>query len=187
VSRGYRVALAAWLALVLVSCAEETPTGPDLSANQFIYAARRGDGKTLWALLDKESQQMLASYAGVRSGDPEGWARVFLFAPRFRWLADLSPVTEKDIVREGNKATVTVRSLADGTMTLQLVEEQGSWKIHLPPLGAASAPLLPGVSTQPASAPSSSPASSPAPASAPVPASALVPASPAPVPSPAKP
>lgn len=165
-----RAALAAWcLGWCLACSTPEAPSGPEVRANQFLTAAISGDARSMWDSLDADSQRRLAETAGAKLDDPEVASRVFLLAPRFRWLVSIEPVTSKDLALDGSKATATVKSLAGDTMTLDLVQENGAWKVHLPPLAAptpAPAPANPAPASTSAPAPSSAPTS--APASAPV-------------------
>lgn len=122
------------LALVLaVGCGEEEPP-PVQAARRFVQAVQSGEVEGVLAMLDAEAVAYVERAAvgasdqvgGRRSVEPSEMLQVVDVDPHFQ-------VKDAELV-EGNdqRALVRLHGADDSTRALDLVQENGTWKVNLP-------------------------------------------------------
>ena len=131
------------LTLAVVSgCAKDDPA-PVRVAKQFAAAARYGDVDQVLEMVDQQTRargQQAAERAsdqvgGRRNIEPEEMLQVVEVDPRFQ-------VAKVELGNNDEQRAVVNLTGADGTVvSLELVNEDGAWRVHLPlPRGPMSAP-----------------------------------------------
>lgn len=128
--RGGALALAALLAS---GCGEEEPP-PVQAARRFVQAVQSGEVEGVLAMLDAEAVAYVERAAvgasdqvgGRRSVEPSEMLQVVDVDPHFQ-------VKGAELV-EGNeqRALVRLHGADDSTRALDLVQENGTWKVNLP-------------------------------------------------------
>lgn len=133
-----RAVLAMVVLFAVSSCGEESPEVA--AAKAYAIAVQRGDVKDVLQLIDRESAQWFEQAAaqasdqigGRRSVEPHEMLQIVDVDPRFQ-------VAKAELVSsEQSSATVKLHGADGSEHLLQLVLEEGSWRVDLPlPLGPA--------------------------------------------------
>lgn len=158
-----RAALGPWaLALTLGAgsgCREDEPP-PVEAARRYAHAAGMGDVEGVLAMVDARTVARVRQAAerasdqvgGRRSVEPREMLQVVDVDPRFQ-------VVEAELVQGGEeRATVRLRGTNEVSHTLELIFEDGSWRVELP---LPRAPMA-GPSAEPAGQPTAQTTAQPA-------------------------
>ncbi len=128
-----RLVWALGLSAATLGCGEEEPP-PVSTAREFVQAVRAGEVEQVLALLDTPAVEYVAQAAerasdqvgGRRNVEPQEMLQVVGVDPHFQ-------VGEAEVVESDEKRAVVRLHGADGTsQSLELVNENGSWRVHLP-------------------------------------------------------
>lgn len=115
--------------LFLFQMNAETPTDPRTPGGALYHInlkASKGDWAGVYDSLAKQTRRQLATVAPDRNAFAQEMRRNA--DPRMKFSANPRVASE---TREGNRATVTVRNGPNGTMTFQMVWEDGAWRLIL--------------------------------------------------------
>lgn len=125
---------AALLVLLAVGC--RRPEGPADRYRVFAAAARAGDADTVWSMLSERSRAMLDERAKeVAARAAPG---VLPSSGRELVLGDLAPragrIAQVTVLRESRDAALVAVQLegASGKEEVQMVREDGRWRVVLP-------------------------------------------------------
>ncbi|MEM7157198.1 MAG: hypothetical protein AAF799_30375 [Myxococcota bacterium] len=123
-------------------CAKDEPA-PVRVARQFAAAARYGDVDQVLEMVDRQTRARVQHAAerasdqvgGRRNIEPEEMLQVVEVDPRFQ-------VASVELGNNDDQRATVLLTGADGTVvSLELVNEDGAWLVHLPlPRGPMSAP-----------------------------------------------
>jgi len=127
-------ALALALALALAACGAPQQTPSD-AAEELVRAVQRGDTAALLPLLDGAARARLAA-AAARASDQVGGRRTIAPSALLR-VVDVDPTFQLARVEllEADTAAARVRvhgAAADQSLELQLIYEEGAWRVRVP-------------------------------------------------------
>jgi len=121
------------LAVALAGCGEDEPE-PVTTARAFARAARVGDVEQVLALVDEQTRARVQQAAerasdqvgGRRNIEPAEMLQVVEVDPRFQVAS--AEVEESD----SERAVVRLTGADGSTHSLQLVHDEGGWRVRLP-------------------------------------------------------
>jgi len=130
------------VALAVASCGSDEPPAVT-AARAFVDAARLGDVEEILTMVDRATAARVAQ-AAERASDQVGGRRS-LESPEMLQVVDVDPrfqVAEAELSHGDDTQAVVQLTGADGsTHALQMVNEDGAWRVRLPaPQGAMGQP-----------------------------------------------
>jgi hypothetical protein len=149
-----RLSAVAGVLLLLASCRPEDRT-PEGAARLFLAAVQTSDTEALHRLIAPASRKKLAKLlhlANAQAGGPRKLKPKDLLVAGMNRLPTTKPMEAGKASVSGDRATVEVLVGKTAVGRLDLVKEDGLWRVVLPE--KALVPPEPGASSRPASQPS---------------------------------